>query len=382
MMALLGGTALFLMGSGNSRGNGIEQNKEQARAMAAAKAALIAYSVNYVDHYGHNIRGGVGRLPCPSRTRHGSPGLSCSGNSIGYLPTVWNRSGKRIEIDYLERFLGRDFWYAVSSEHRYNPSFNQLNSTSTDQLLAVDAIDDIVAVLIAPGNPVNQQDRATIPVSVVNYLEAENADGDTVFSGHAGNDQVLPIRRSEIMPLIERRVLGYARDWLIEYKREFGFYPYAAMFGDESGDCQSGLLSGALAMQQGACVELAFGEFSSAVVPRSRLLNEIWFATSDWPSFIYYRVDEHCVGGAAPGLCDGVNDPPHALTVEGNPVEVLLVSAGAPIVTIPSGSMQERSNDPGALVHYLDSESLLDGDSAYSFPRLSELSNDQFLVIE
>ncbi len=379
MMTLLGATALILIGRTNSTQALAQQ--EETRAMAAAKAALIAYAVNYADHYGHNIRGGAGRLPCPSSRVSGSPALSCSGRSIGYLPSTWNRSGKRIEIDYLERFLGRDFWYAVSTEHRYNPSYNVLNSSSMDDLLTIDDRDDIVAVILAPGAAMDSQDRGSLPMSVQSFLEGENADGDTVFSLREGNDRVLPITRDELLPLVERRVLGYAKDWLQEYKQQHGYYPHASELG-ASGDCKTGLLWGQLSLWRGNCAEAAFGELVSDQVPKSRLLNEIWFAKSDWPSHLFYHVDEHCVAAATVGWCDGIDDPPHALTVNGRSVEVLLISVGKPIVTASSVTGQDRLEYPDKLSSYLDTGSLTDGDLQYDFSRLSELSNDQYVVIE
>ena len=97
---------------------------EVTQSLARAKQALISYAVNYVDNYGHNSRGGVGRLPCPAVAPHSRPAMSCSENAIGFLPAVWNRKGKRIDIDHLEYFLDQNLWYAVSADFRYNPAFN------------------------------------------------------------------------------------------------------------------------------------------------------------------------------------------------------------------------------------------------------------------
>jgi len=139
MMALLASSAVFLI-----NGHRSDLQRQRLEPLLSAKQALIAYAVNYADNYGHNTRGGTGRLPCPALSRHSSPSPSCGSGTIGYLPSVWMRNGRLIEIDYLERFLDQDIWYAVSIDHRYNPSFNTLNSYRGENLLTVDSTQDII----------------------------------------------------------------------------------------------------------------------------------------------------------------------------------------------------------------------------------------------
>lgn len=369
------------------------QQQEITRSLAFAKNALIAYAVTYVDNYGHNTRGGVGRLPCPSRGRYGSPARSCGQNAIGYLPGVWNRNGKRIDIDHLEKFLDQDLWYGLSADFRYNPAFNVLNSDATENLLSVDGDEEVVALVIAPGPPLANQTRGSATASIADYLEGENADGDRKYStSHAGNDRIVTITRSELMPLIERRVLGYARDWLQEYKSEFGYYPFAAPFGDPTGSCQEGLIRGVLPMQQGNCTGAPFGEWVSSFVPKGRALNQIWFGKYNWPDFIYYQLDENCTSSAAPDICDFYDDPPPSLSVNGVPTQVLLVSVGKAIPTelVPDGQLRlpEARQNSADLINYFDTPKLLTANLDYQLHNLNSvalsgsLSNDQYLVIQ
>ena len=342
MMVLLAGSGFYLStGIRESR----QVDKEVLESLLAAKRALIAYAVNYVDNYGHNTRGGVGRLPCPSLTPNGTPSGFCQPETIGYLPSAWMRSGRLMEIDYLERFLDRDIWYAVSAEHRYNPSFNILNSIPGPNLFKVDSMHDIAAVLIAPGSPVASQNRGTTSglaqQSIINqYLEGENSDRDAVFTVTEQHDVLVPIRRSELVPLMERRVLGYVKQWLIEYKSVHGFYPYAAAVGG-TGECEEFLKRGMLSVDAGTCTSVAMGDTRFTSLPANRLLRQTWFYRYGWPGLIYYIVDNSCTAINGPSDCDGVDDPVRELQVDGQPVEVILISVGEPITTATASGMQQ-----------------------------------------
>ncbi len=389
MTALLAATAYVTLQLTSTNRAKNHQQQEVTRSLAFAKNALLAYAVTYVDNYGHNTRGGVGRLPCPSTSRYGSPARSCGRNSIGFLPGVWSRGGKRIDIDHLERFLHKDLWYSVSADFRYNPAFNALNPDSTENLLNVNNNDEVIAVVLAPGPKLLNQSRVDGVFSVVGYLEGENADGDLVFTANQlSNDRMVTITRSELMPLIESRVLGYVRDWLVEYKVEFGHFPYAAPFNDPLGECQQGLLRGKLPMRQGNCSEAVLDEFVSQFVPNGRPLSQTWFASSSWPDFIYYQVDENCAPDAAADTCHLLSEPVHALQVNNLPTQVLLVSVGAAMATelVPDGQ-QRAVTENLDMTNYFDTAELVSSYFDYDLRRLDsgvlsgELSNDQYLVI-
>jgi len=334
-------------------------------SLLAAKQALMAYAVNYADNYGHNTRGGTGRLPCPALDRFSSPATRCSANSIGYLPSVWLRDGQLMEIDYLERFLKQDIWYAVSTDHRFNPAFNHLSPVRGTGLLTVDSDQDVVAVLIAPGvsgvNQSRESNGQSIAQLLDEYLEGENADQDGVFTLTERLDILVPIRRNELMPLMERRVLGYVKQWLQEYKEQFGYYPYASEVG-ANGACRTGLLSGFLATEPNGCEEVLITDVHYPDIPRGRQLKETWFHRYGWSNFFYYIVDPNC--GPTQGVtdCDGVDDPTRTLTVNGEPVEVLIVSVGETLET--SSGMQVR---PSAnLADYIETTSIEPGTNDFT----------------
>ena len=89
MMVLLSGSAFYLI-----NGHKSALHNQQLDSLLSAKQALMAYAINYTDNYGHNTRGGTGRLPCPALARHSTPATSCGTNAIGYLPSVWMRDGR------------------------------------------------------------------------------------------------------------------------------------------------------------------------------------------------------------------------------------------------------------------------------------------------
>jgi len=231
---------------------------------------------------------------------------------------------------------------------------------------------------------VNGQNRGTVtglaPHSAINqYLEGENADRDAEYTVTEHNDVLVPIRRSELIPLMERRVLGYVKEWLIEYKSLYGFYPYAAALGG-AGDCEPLLNRGMLPVETGTCSAAALADTRFMNLPSSRMLRQTWFYRYGWPDLIYYLVDDSCTPLSGPTDCDGVDDPERVLQVNGEPVEVILISVGAPINTDFVSGIQQR--DQPDLSNYLDTEALLTATADFVSPPLSTLSNDQLVFIE
>ena len=378
---------LLLTGVGVIGGRLAATLKQQSRndvteSLARARQALVSYAVNYVDNYGHNTRGGVGRLPCPASVPHGSPALRCGTNAIGFLPSVWNRSGKEIEIDHREYFLDQNLWYALSADFRYNPSYNKLNPDTRGEYLSVNDRDDIVAVIISPGAALPGQSRDNVTFNQSLYLEGDNADFDRLFEmDHAGNDQLVFITLDELMPLIERRVLGFVRDWLNDYYATYGHYPFAARLGDPLAACEQGLTVGAVSMTRGNCAQEAFGELTGANIPKGRQISQTWFGNYDWARFIFYQVEPSCTA-ASVEPCMGPSPVQPRLTVDGSLAEFLLISTGTAITSAHLGQMQDRLNHPADLSSYLDTSELINAGSVFDFSHLSlvHASNDQYLV--
>ena len=387
LVALMCGALLFIgvgMLGGHLATNLKQQSqREVTESLSRVKQALISYAVNYADNYGHNTRGGVGRLPCPALAPHSRPAMRCGLNAIGYLPAVWSRDSKRIDIDHLEYFFDQNLWYAVSADFRYNPAFNKLNPDSSGRFLSVNQHDEVVAVIIHPGVPLAGQSRGGDLLRVTDYLEGESANGDSIFEFDPQyNDHVVFISRSELMPLIEKRVLGISRDWLLEYSNTYGHLPFAAKLGDPLAACEQGLTDGILSMARGNCLTPSLGEFVSQTVPRGRRINQTWFGQYNWANFVYYQVDPACVSDtgvscSVSGHIDG------ELIVNDQPARALLVSTGRAIESAYLGELQDRLNHPTKLSSYLDTAEFLTGSFNLSIVNAASsiASNDQYLVV-
>lgn len=217
----------------------LRQSKETQQSLRLAKQALMGYAVTYPDAV--NADFGPGYLPCPDRDNDGDTDAgqcSSGGNTtIGRFPF------ETLEMSELRDGSGARLWYALSDNFRNNPKLEPLNSETEGQL-SVDGNSDIVAVIIAPGAPIGNQNRdptnTDIPTEIANYLETENNDLDLDFISIDPsttdftdfNDRVITITRQEFMAVIEKRVLGEIKIVLETYKATHGAYPWLSPFAD------------------------------------------------------------------------------------------------------------------------------------------------------
>lgn len=265
----------------NSNDVQARQNEKTLIALSDAKLALIAWVVSHPNT--------PGLLPYPDRNADagGYDGLSdCPGGAtlpshlIGRLP--W-RGGDYNDCSNLLGGLGKEFldasneplWYAVSENmvHIYSPSGDPtINPSIIDnppygawltvydkngQLIS----DRVAAVIIAPGAPLDDQDRSGGIADATNYLDTFNlqagggaksnrfyasADEDfymgedsrNVWSDNTiyqqpyyFNDKLVYITIDELMVEIEKRVTGEARKALQKYYANQSSYPHAAKLG-------------------------------------------------------------------------------------------------------------------------------------------------------
>lgn len=117
--------------------------------------------------------------------------------------------------------LDRQFWYAVDPNYHWATTAD-VNTSSATGAFSIDGVGDYVAVLIAPGEAISNQDRLTAPLSDDSYLEGGNQNGSSYISTYATdpenfNDQVLGITRTELLTLTANRVIR-------EIKKELDIY--------------------------------------------------------------------------------------------------------------------------------------------------------------
>lgn len=226
-----------------------------ARALATAKAALLGFAAAYPDRYA-GVQG-PGRLPCPDTSGNGSPNPPCGSLAdtrprLGWLPDVF------LGLGDLRDGAGERLWYVLSPAWRNNPRATPLNS-DTPGRLELDDRTDVVALLIAPG-PAGPDQRREVaagagPVTAPDWLEADNADGDARFASHAGNDRLLPITRTDLLAMVEPRVLGEVQAALRRHARRGAAWPWLAPWADPLADkadpANAGLFGGVAGQHHG-----------------------------------------------------------------------------------------------------------------------------------
>ena len=201
-------------------------------ALSRAKKALLHYAMNYPD-LRVNPEKGPGFLPCPDRNNDGRPETNCAlstGTTLGRLPFTI------LGLDDPRDSSGERLWYALSPGFKNSQSNRAVINSETPGQLSVDGVDDVVAVVIAPGAPVSGQFERPGNVAA-DYLEGDNAGvGDGAFSTSAGNDQLAIIGRAELMSVVERRVVNEMRAVLARYRAEHSAYPWLTPFADPHAD--------------------------------------------------------------------------------------------------------------------------------------------------
>ncbi len=233
------------------------------QALNAGKRALLGYVAlkaadSNEDH--------PGRLPCPESL--GQPGTAAAGiaapvvvpsfptcSALGRLP--WRTLG----IDQLRDGHGEPLWYVVSTGiwALVNSGTSLTINPGLGNQLPLDGQPNaVVALIIAPGTPINsmsepgvppagcanvnqQANRYTVPYDPVNFLECGNATGSYITAGAApwGNDRVIAITAADVMGAIsgpvadrlQRQVAPAMNDWrTTQSVSSWGvsFLPYAS----------------------------------------------------------------------------------------------------------------------------------------------------------
>jgi hypothetical protein len=260
MLVLIVGSSYFLVTKLNTNLSLTRHSEETGLALNAAKNALIGYAISYPDKV--NADFGPGYLLCPDKDNNGDAEGSCvlggTNNTIGRFPY------ETLELEDLRDSSGQRFWYAISQNFRNNPGklvpLNSESPASAD--LSVNGVGDIVAVIIAPGAPVNGQNRdpsvTNITSEISHYLEGDNNNLDTAFVTTLGgairkdgeydtsgnyifNDRLVVITRQELMQAVEKRVLGEAKQILLDFQTNHNVYPWLSPFATPSTSAFRGL---------------------------------------------------------------------------------------------------------------------------------------------
>ncbi|HET7764795.1 MAG TPA: hypothetical protein VFK92_06865, partial [Burkholderiales bacterium] len=261
ILALAAMLTAFLIAIGMNRSSAELANEREARTMNAlrqAKAALIAYAASDPPLAGYFQ---PGALPCPDKDD--DDGLQdCTGSTansmIGRLP--W----RSLNIDNLRDSSGEELWYAVSQKFRKMvctaPSTpancTTINSDTQGQLSVAGAIsmNNVVAVVLAPGPVVLGQTRPTAPTAAAhnlpaNYVESFSAGDGQHFSFTTNalptdtlNDRLLVITQAELMaavePIVAARIERDIAPNITSYLADWNAYPFPAPFNPPQSQAQ------------------------------------------------------------------------------------------------------------------------------------------------
>jgi hypothetical protein len=263
---------------GLSQARTIAQRNHNAVVLNRAKLALIGYVAAQALKSGEND---PGALPCPeaagyfdSTTQDGQTAGSCTLPKVGRFP--WRTIGTEKLVDA----AGEPLWYVVSPGWARTSGNTNINSNTVGQLTVDGIANAAVALIIAPGPPVNMAAATGCtaisqvrPVTGTpdwrNYLECENAtspvDALFVTTGPSAsfNDQVLVVTAADVLPGIEaaiaKRIEGEIAPALklVYTPATWGFtgsspiYPFAAPFANPGPGAGTSSFQGAAATYQG-----------------------------------------------------------------------------------------------------------------------------------
>jgi hypothetical protein len=287
MTVLVLGIAWFTVGAlGKAAPTPAERDVRTAAALQSAKQALLAYVAQRAADESESY---PGRMPCPEHPSW--PATANEGEAAPQPPlNVCTQIGrlpwKTLGIDQLRDADGEPLWYAVATGTwaltapatalSINPALaNQLNY-DVSPLPAP----NVVAVIIAPGKPLNtlsggaapagctainqQANRYAVPYAPARFLECGNEAGNYRKAGPAtwSNDRSISITAAEVMEAIigavaermQRQLAPAMNDWYnFESLNSWGerFLPTASRFDSLATNPPSNNLCGNADVREG-----------------------------------------------------------------------------------------------------------------------------------
>jgi hypothetical protein len=308
----------------------IRRDQQTALALAKARDALIARAASTFNR--------PGSLPCPDQNDDGKVtnpsdwNLSECNTYIGRLP--WHT----LDLDDLRDGYGERLWYVLTDTFRDDMAAGELNSDTPGALTVTGELvtSNVIAIIFSAGPPSALQDRTGAGLLLVsNYLDGENADGDTDYdSSGAVNDTLLMITRDALFSAVERRVAREARLCLEAFAASAGNrFPWAAPLSDLNGDNDA---SGTLTGRVPASLTNTAATLGTAVWPSSPFGGTCFTGGrwDHWRKLLLYHVAPDVAPDSATPLCSG-----SCLTVNGIP--------DVPAVVIVSGRALANPDQSG-----------------------------------
>ncbi len=343
----------------------IKIDKQTTAALAQAKAALIGYAATDSNR--------PGELPCPDVDNDGAStpisdyaGSNCV-NLVGRLP--WRTLG----LPDLRDGSGERLWYALS-DNWHAGAAPPLTSDTMGQLTVTGSAPatNVVAIVFSPGEVLGTQVRDPANQNnVANYLEGENANGDTIFTTGAAsatfNDRLLVITTADLMPVVEQRVAREMISILQSYKTATaalgynggaGVYPWADY---SDGNSNTGLNRGRFPCN--SATPENWGSNGTPTLPN-------WLTNgcpvSGWSDVIYYT--------AAKNRLDAGCSSCTATTLSVNGV------AGTDLVLLTPGAASTSPRGTWTTAYFQDSENT-NNDDSYVTPSSTAYNRNRLFKI-
>lgn len=362
LLVLVIGAATVFISARNTSANG---SREQAasRLLERARTAVTTYA----QFGGANNKPGA--LPCPDTSdpddagNAGVAGSHCQGAPdavyLGRLP--W----RTVDLAGDAGNTSPGVWYAIDGDYQDHTQPDELNAETGAGLTvrgagAPGSGEPRVAVLILAGSPLAGQ-TGRPGTDRNDYLEDENADGDTEFRDCSDvpdcNDRVIGITRDRLFDRVQRRVVAGVARALENAEARLGFLPWASAFDDPDMRCEPDLVRGRLARNPGPCIGsepwLRDEDFDGA---------DEWIPDNGWDALVVYEVDADCAPDTA-DCGDGV------LQLDDDAVfDAIVAAAGRPHA--------DQSRPGAAIDDYLDSAANLSADGRYQQFPLTASDND------
>ena len=390
----------------------IEGDKRTAAAMVMVRDALIGWSAARTPSLlAPNAR--PGELPCPDdNPLDGFEDGNCAAGAIGRVP--W----KTLGIPEPKDGSGETLWYAYSGSFRiWNTNPNPINSDTPGQLTinGTAPAANVIAIIFAPGKVLGAQDRSAAVVSLcattgtniernrcaANYLEGENANGDTIYTtalaSDAFNDKMLPLTSDALFNVVNVRVAKEAIAALETYRAANGYYPFANTYGTGAPySCTTGLSRGRLPLDPAGCGQNAWAA-GTIFEPNG------WFARNNWNLVTHYAASKACgqffltpvltglgiTTGLLANLCEtlGVLGGLGAFIIGllGGDDPVTVIIGGVPtnvkaLVVVTGRAMGAQAHPCANAGECMEDGANVDGDAVYVPPSRFPVSNDRMAI--
>jgi hypothetical protein len=255
LVLFVAGGSVAISALNNRQAASIAKAKEVHYQMEAAKTALLVYAANYAKFY--SDARGPGFFPCPDTddpdadpdgepNYTGTPSLQeCTYDTpaIGRLPQLEELTSLTFRFNNAFADIDEQFWYVVAPRYVYsNTTANRRSYTRTytgpdtlfdyasDYWLTLDGTSQYVALIIAPGEELETQNRAAGQTNYANYLDGQNGSSFNFYTSYASNpalfnDQILGITLDEYMAYVGIAVAREVKVRLDSYYTQYAFTP-------------------------------------------------------------------------------------------------------------------------------------------------------------